>query len=183
MKKNILFIFLILLTILASSCKGDKNIMEKYPSLKDESHIIKELSGKELIEKIANQESFVVLLGFEACPWCQALVPEYNAVGKKLEFKEIYYLDIKDMRDNPDSNDKIYYESLYSYFNEVIDKNNDRINAPTVLGVKDGKLVGYLIDTVPSHVKNDLGILPPLTTTQKNELHLLLEDIFNKTKN
>ena len=118
---KILLLLILLIPLTLCSCKKKDTIMENYPSITDKKHVIVELSPKELIEKISNQESFIVTLGFEACPWCQALMPEYNEVAKSEGLKEVYYVDIKDMRDNVESSDRIYYLALYSYFNEIVD--------------------------------------------------------------
>lgn len=186
LKKILLIITIFSLCVLSlNSCKEEKgdSIMENYPNLKDEEHIIKELSASELVSKIANKETFVVMLGFEACPWCQALMPEYNNCGKKNDISVLYYVDIKDMRDNSESNDYIYYLALKNYFSDIVDQEKDRINAPTVLGIKDGKLIEYFVDTVPSHIIDETGTLPPLTNNQKEELHQLLKNLFAKVYN
>lgn len=168
------------LTLLITSCEKEDKIMENYPGVTDNKHIIKELSLKELTDKISNQETFVVVLGFPECPWCQAIMPEINEVGKTLGLDEIYYCNIKDARDNTESKDKIYYLGLYEYFEEVVDDEKDRINAPTTIKINGGKLAGYHIDTVLSHSINEAGILPQLTTEQRLELHTLLTELFNK---
>ena len=79
------------LTLTVTSCEKEDKIMENYPGITDNKHIIKELSLKELTEKISNQETFVVVLGFPECPWCQALMPEVNEVGKELDLDEAVY--------------------------------------------------------------------------------------------
>ena len=78
------------------------------------------------------------------------------------------------------SKDRIYYLGLHEYFNDIVDAEKNRINAPTVIKVNSGNLVGYHIDTVPSHTINDAGVLPALTEEQKIELHTLLTELFNK---
>lgn len=168
------------LIITITSCEKEDHIMENYPGITDNKHIIKELSLSELTNKVSNKETFVVVLGFPECPWCQALLPELNACGKEVKLDTIYYCDIKDARDNPESKDKIYYLGLYEYFEDVVDDEKDRINAPTVIKVKSGKLAGYHIDTVSSHVINESGILPELNSQQRLELHALLKELFNK---
>ena len=178
---KVLTIILCLCLILTiSSCKKEDTMMENYPGLTDKSHIIKEIELKEVVDKIANQETFIVVLGFPECPWCQALMPEINAVGKNLNIKNIYYCNIKDARDNDESKDKIYYLALYEYFNEIVDAEKDRINAPTTLKITKGKLSAYHVDTVSSHQISETGILPPLSSEQILELHNILKEIFNK---
>lgn len=175
---TIILCFCLILTI--NSCDKEDQIMENYPGITDELHIIKELSLKELVEKVSNQETFVVVLGFPECPWCQALMPEVNTVGKELNFESIYYCNIKDARDNSESKDKIYYLALYEYFIEIVDKEKLRINAPTTLKITNGDLSAYHVDTVSTHQINEAGILPALSNEQKEELHNILKEIFNK---
>lgn len=179
---KILLLLILLIPLTLCSCKKKDTIMENYPSITDKKHVIVELSPKELIEKISNQESFIVTLGFEACPWCQALMPEYNEVAKSEGLKEVYYVDIKDMRDNVESSDRIYYLALYSYFNEIVDIEKDRINAPTMLAIKNGKLEAFHIDTVSTHTINEQGILPALTAEQKTLLHSIIKGLISKVK-
>lgn len=163
-----------------SSCTKIDQLMESYPSLTDKKHVVKTLTASEVVKKVSNQESFILLLGFEACPWCQAIMPEYNEVAKKLKIDAVYYLDILDIRDNPNSKDRIYYLAIESYFAEAKDLTKNKMNAPTILGIKKGQLVGYHLDTVSSHIKNENGILPPMNEEQINELHTILTEIFNK---
>ncbi len=180
MIKKLCLLMVIIMTTCLYSCTKTDELMECYPSLTDKSHIVEVLNAKDVLEKVSNKESFVILLGFEACPWCQAIMPEFNETAKALDIKKVYYLDIKDMRDNPDSKDRIYYLALDSYFQEAQDQVKNRLNAPTVLGIKDGKLVGFNLDTVSSHQINESGILPPMTDKEKNELKTILTEIFNK---
>ena len=161
----ICFTFILFIT----SCVEEDHIMENYPSLTDEKHIIKELTPKELLTKVENKETFIVLLGFPACPWCQAIMPEYNEVAKTLNIEEIYYVDIKDMRDNPESVDHNIYLTLYEKFIEAADQEKERINAPTIMNIKEGNLAAFHIDTVSSHIINEAGILPPLEEEQKKD--------------
>ena len=90
---KILKIFSILLclalTLALSSCEKEDHIMENYPGLTDNKHIIKELSLKEVTEKVSNKETFVLVFGFSECPWCQAIMPELNEVGKKLSLDTV----------------------------------------------------------------------------------------------
>jgi hypothetical protein len=41
----------------------------------------------------------------------------------------------------------------------------------------EGEVAGFHLDTVPTHVKNDNNILPPLTSEQENELLTILRNL------
>jgi hypothetical protein len=85
------------------------------------------------------------------------------------------------MRDNSESVDHEKYLRIKEYFIEAIDIEKDRLNAPTTIALKDGKMVGYHLDTVSSHLMED-NILPPLNTTQEEELRIILQDLIKKIK-
>lgn len=178
--KVLCILFCLMITLTVASCRKEDQIMENYPGLTDNKHIIKELSLEELTKKVSNKETFVVVLGFPECPWCQAIMPELNEAGKNLNLENVYYCNIKDARDNIDSKDRIYYLGLYEYFEDVVDDEKDRINAPTVIKVNNGRLAGFHIDTVEGHTINESGVLPPLNEEQRLELHTLLKELFNK---
>lgn len=177
MKRVISVLFLFLFVFTLCSCKGDK-IMEDYPSLTDKRHIYAELSADSFLSKIENDETFVIIFGFPKCPWCQAIIPILNEVGKELGLKKIYYMDILDMRDNTESIDHPKYLEIKELLTEALDKEKDRLNAPTTVVIQNGELLNYHLDTVESHTIVD-GVLPPLTDEQINELKQILKDMIN----
>ena len=85
---------------LFTSCKkSNKTIVEDYPQV-DENHIYVKIDVKELKNKINNQETFFLVMGFPKCSWCQNLMGPLNDVAKEENIEVIYYLDIKEIRDN-----------------------------------------------------------------------------------
>ena len=161
----------------------DERINNNYPKLLDNQHIIVEISGRETVELIKKKKDFVIMMGFSPCPWCQNLMPYLNEVGKNEGLKQIYYLDILDMRNNINSVDRKYYNYLYDLCKEQggLDLDNDRISAPTTFVIKNGNIVAYHLGTVDSHVFKD-GHLPALNQEQINELKTILTRLFQKIK-
>ena len=178
--KIIKSLFLIIFLLTLTACKGD-TFMEDYPQLKDEEHIYQVIDIDKMFEIIDTQDSCIVVMGFKDCPWCQSLVPYLNEVGKKEGLTVIYYLDIKDMRDNLESVDHKGYLELKEYFIDAVDQEKDRINAPTVLAIKDGELAGFHLDTVSTHLMEGT-ILPKLTAEQEEELREILTNLIKKIK-
>lgn len=120
------------------------------------------ISAEDLVKKTENGETFAVYFGFSTCPWCRSVLPTLIDVAKDLELKEIYYVDIYDIRDTYTLNSKNKpektkegsegYNALLEKFKDVLDdytltdaKNKTvkigekRIYAPTVVSVVDGK--------------------------------------------
>ena len=161
--------------------KGNTDkIMEVYPGLKDEDHVFFEITASELIYMLENKQSGIVIMGFPACPWCRALMPVLNDVAKENGLTKIAYLDIKDIRDNEENPAHKEYLTIKEILKDCVDKDKDRINAPTVIAVKDGVLVDYHLDTVEGHVTNENGILPEMTAEQIAELKNTLAELIKK---
>ena len=53
---------------------------------------------EEVLELIDKKKSFVLYFGFDTCPWCRSVVPTLASISKELN-QEVYYIDVKDIRD------------------------------------------------------------------------------------
>ncbi len=176
-KKLSILLVIIILLLSITSCKKE-NIMNDYPNIDDKRHVYKEIEVNDVIKKIEKKESFVLIMGFPECPWCQAIMPVLNEVAKENKVKTVYYLYIKDIRDNTSSEGHNDYLKLQdNYFNDAIDEKN-RINAPTVVKVENGTMTKHHINTVDSHIINENMVLPPLTDEQLKELKIILGEFF-----
>lgn len=178
-KKFWLIIVLLIVGLFTSSCQNEDRIMKDYPGVTDINHIFKEVTVDEVLKKIKNEETFYLVMGFPECPWCQALMPVLNDVAKEYEDNTIYYLNIKEIRDNEESTGHSKYLELEeNYFNEAIDLEKNRLNAPTFVKVKSGMMRQYHLNTVDSHVLNENNVLPPLNDDEISELKDILRDFF-----
>ena len=109
----------------------------------------------------------IIYFGFDECPWCRNALPVLIEAVQEKEVEEIYYYDIKEIRDELKLNEdgvievikeksedyqKIYdalYESLnvYEGLNDVTIK---RLYAPSVFFIKNGEVVLMHESTVES---------------------------------
>lgn len=154
--------------------------MNDYPQLTDTKHVYKEIKVDSVIKKIDNKDSFYLVMGFPECPWCQALMPPLNDIAKENDIKTIYYLYLKEIRDNEEAKGHSkYLELANNYFKEALDTSKNRLNAPTLVKVENGVMTDYHINTVENHVLNENGVLPPMTPTQLEELNDILKEFFN----
>ena len=114
---------------------------------------------KDIVEKMNNNETFVVYFGFKECPWCRSILNELINVAKDKEVDTIYYVDVKDIRDVKEyvdgeikttkEGDK-YYIELISLLDKVLDEytitngegeistGEKRIYAPNVIAIGNG---------------------------------------------
>lgn len=116
---------------------------------------------EEVLDLIDKKKSFVLYFGFDTCPWCRSVVPTIASISKELN-QEVYYIDVKDIRDtfelDDDNKPKLVkkgskdYSKLLEKLEPVLEDytltdsdNNEikvgekRIYAPSIVSVIDGK--------------------------------------------
>lgn len=82
-----------------------------------------------------------VYLGFSSCEWCQAYAGYLDAAAKDANLSTIYYVDIKDDREN---NTEAYQKlvSLLSSNLQYDEEGHRRIYVPDAVFVIDGRIIG-----------------------------------------
>ncbi len=153
---------------------------------------------EEIVSKIEKGETFVVYFGFSDCPWCRSIVPTLIEVARDLEIKEIYYVDVKEIRDviEVDETGELktttkgsdgYYQ-LIEIFSDVLDDytvkdsngetvstKEKRIYAPNIVSVVDG--VAQKIDSGISEKQTD-GYME-LTEEMKEDMYTKIKCVLN----
>ena len=160
----------------------------KYPNLDiKENNPFVYASEKEVINTLKNGTG-LIYFGFPSCLSCRNAVNVLQYVNAN----KILYLDVTDIRDNYKVVDgvltktkegtKKYYEMLEllnlilkDYEVDGNKTNEKRIFVPLVVGVKDGKIVGYqdgIIELSLDRLPYDL-----LTNEEQNKLKLIYDEI------
>ncbi len=165
----------------------------------DTSNPIKYSNYDEILDVI-NNKTGIIYLGFPECPWCRTAIPVLLEVAKDNKIDTIYYLNILNERDSYTVEDgelvyskddsgkekkgsKGYFkllEALEEYLtdytielgDEVYEVGEKRIFAPTVIFVKEGKVLGIHVSTVAGQVSG----FDKLTDEQHEELYSIYED-------
>lgn len=123
------------------------------------------IKESDLIKKIDNKETFIVYFGYSSCPWCRSIIETFLSTAKNNKVEIIYYVDIKNIRDKYELNDKHKpvktkegnkeYYTLLDKLGSVLDDytpleytvkkkkktvkiKEKRIYAPNIILVKDG---------------------------------------------
>ena len=142
----ILLITLLVLFLVFKKNKINKNIdeekikfAEEYKTTKDNVFTYRTI---EEINKILKNGTGLIFLGFSKCPWCRGYVPIINEVAKKEGLEKIYYFNIYEDRKN---NTEEYQEmvKLLKGFLRYDDEGNERIYAPSLIAVKNGKILEF----------------------------------------
>ena len=149
--KKIYLISIILLILIAATLffifnnkksneeNDNKVFASEYGITQDNVYVYRTL---EEINKILENGTGLVYLGFPECPWCRGYVPIINEVAKEQGLDKIYYFNIKKDRED---NSKLYQKTVellgdnLRYDNE----GNRRIYAPSLIAVKNGKVVMF----------------------------------------
>lgn len=194
---TLILLFVITLTGCSLESEADK-FREDYESLNGEktddgnkyreisidyNNPIKYSSFKEVKEKINNKDTFIVYVGFSACPWCRSVLPYVLESAKENKIDEIYYINVRE--DNTkesdlrgyfklDENNNVvvdiypdkYYHHVLNTLNdflepftieneqgEVFETGENRLYAPTIIVYKKGKAIA--LDECISDKQND----------------------------
>ena len=148
-KKNVYIIFgiiavLILIISLSFLFKKDKmsdaeRFAKEYDFTVNNVFVYRSLDE---INKILENGTGVVYLGFPECPWCKGYVPYLNEVAINEHLDKIYYFNILNDRKNNTSGYKKTVELLNDYL-KYDNEGNKRIYVPAVIAVNNGKIVGF----------------------------------------
>lgn len=151
-------------------------------------------SSIEEIMDVLDKGTGIIYFGFPECPWCRSAVPVLIDAVKETGASKIYYYNAYPIRDVKHLDDKgnivIDKEGTKEYYT-LISKlapvlkpyeglNNEQIKRlylPTVLFVKDGKIVKMHEGTVESQTDPNIK----LTEDQRKELKEIYKDGINKT--
>ena len=146
-------------------------------------------------QAMLNSGSGILFFWFPSCPWCRNLLPELFAAMEKSNVKDLYYFNPKELRDQKELVEgKIVvkkestpeYDRLLNKLDEILPEykglNNPKIKrlyVPTVLVIKDGKVVNYHFETLPEQTDPHT----PLTSDQKIKLQVILQDAMSPLTN
>lgn len=172
--------------------KNDDNTTKYINITIPNNNKMKYLSFNEVIDIIKNK-SGVIYFGFPECPWCRRVLPIFFEACQKYNIENIYYYNALDIRDKKhlDENGNIitdkagtdeYYllvDLLKDYltkYDGLNDENIKRLYFPTFVFIKDGKILGTQISSVPSYTspKEDM------TDVQKEELKNIFDNYLSQ---
>ena len=184
-RRSILVIIAIVILLIITGCSYDKKeeksdslrFKEEYESINDEviegtDYKVRSLNipednpivyaeANDIISMMDNNETFVVYFGFNSCPWCRSVLPILLDVASDLKLEKIYYVDVKDIRDRLDVDEKgnvitvkegsegyvgllarlddVLEDYTLEFEGEEVETDEKRIYAPNVVSVVNGK--------------------------------------------
>ncbi len=146
-----LYILCISLFIIIGQIDFQKDIdteSKKFHSLYDmvEDDNLYVFSDATDVLSIVDGKSGVVLMGFPTNKWMNYYANILNNVAKEVGLNKIYYYDFQNDREESNGTYETIVNKLKVYV-PVNDKGIQDIQAPTVVVVKKGEVIGYFDDT------------------------------------
>ena len=152
-----------------TSTKAD---MKGYKWIRNDVADFQLITLKESLRMFEEGGTGILYYGYDECAWCNRAVPELNEVAKELNLT-IYYVDASAKVEKDD------YKKLLEYIDPVLKVNSSGekgFYVPTVIGVKNGKLVDYHVSLLDSFELSKDDPNKQLSDAQKQEL----QDIYRK---
>lgn len=128
-------------TVIDNNVSNNVRFYREYPSVDMDNNIYYYATYDEVIEVLTTGTG-IVFFGFPACPYCQVYVPVLDEVARERSVDKIYYLNIKDMREQDTDEYKKIVEILSDYL-EIDESGNKRLYVPDTYFVKEGKIIGH----------------------------------------
>lgn len=150
--------------------------MKGYKKLGNTSTVFTPAAISDANKMFANKETGVYLFGFETCPFCQSAVPVLNKAAKRAGWI-VNYVDIYNQRFDKKGKKVQSTESDYVQLKKNMKGyiKDDTLYSPTVMFVKNGKIVDYQVSFMGLHVDGT-----KLTEEQAESLQKVYEDAFAK---
>lgn len=189
------------------SFNGEQNDYFEYRNLSitEENPIIYS-SAEDIVQKIENNETFIVYFGDPECPWCRSIIEQAINSANENGISKIYYVriwngfhneilrDVYELdQDSPvlkekgtDSYYKLlkYFDKLLKYYtltnknNKMIQINEKRILAPSFIYVKAGN-PEQLVDGISKKQENYNNDLTEEILSEEKEI---FDDFYQNTK-
>ena len=154
--------------------------LEEY-TLLDENHAY-EIKNIDEIINILNKNGIVFFCN-SGSDWCQYYAKMLDDVAVKSNINKIYYVDIKEDRNNNSTKYQKIVKKLYNYL-DIDDTGNKRLSMPMLVFIKNGNVIAsdtttYRVssDTTPKEYWTDLNI-----TNFENRINEYIELLNNYEK-
>lgn len=117
-------------------------------NLEDNNNVYKYATYDSVID-IVKHGTGIIYLGFPNCDLCKEVIPVLNEVVKEKDIDEVLYYNFKDIREN-NTNEYIELVDLIAEYIKTDDEGNKMLQAPTIIFVNKGTIVGVYIGMINS---------------------------------
>lgn len=147
--------------------------VDEYDGFRDEVVLV-QVTKNEFEDLLTSNA--VIILADPMSEWSQVAVPVFNEAAKALN-TTAYYYNATDERENSELLAQIQQATFASELSKAL---YDELYLPIVLYIEFGRIQQVHVGTVASHVIEE-GQIPPLTTSQEQELQTIYEALIQQT--
>lgn len=177
----------------------DTSYNQTYQTLDIKSYNPMLYSNYNEIFEILEKGTGIIYFGFPECPWCRNLVPVLVSSALESKVDKIYYLNIKADRNTltltkkgkikTEKQGNENYLKLVDILKDYLpaydglnDETIKRIYLPTVVFVKNGKVIGVQesLESYQKRVENNP--FDPMTEEEQKELSDIFKEYYSKLK-
>lgn len=151
------------LTLILGSLSACKNVEPEIANYREQTKQLRSISFAELQSEIKNDESSIVYIGRENCPFCVKLVPELLSLQDKFKIKFSYFDVIK----TNDEIDKFFDDNKLEYVPSLLCVGHGKVtNIP--LDYNYVKTHGtYNVEEIMREIDNNILLTGSATTSKK----------------
>lgn len=178
-------LILLLLTLILVGCKNDNNMTfnEDFPGMEKKVHVYKKSTYTTSLNLIL-EGTGVLLITYDSnkakCPYTNQIIPILNEAAIENDFDVIHYLDIYEMQQENNSEYRLLLGYLDSQVGDIqTHSGNKRLGVPDVYFIKEGKIIGHHLSTIPN--KNG-DYIKELNSNQKQDLKKIYGKLFSSLK-
>lgn len=139
-----------------------------------------ETTVAEVVKLMNDKETFVVFLGFNNCPYCNAVISYVNEAAENAG-EYIGYIDTRknpSWENNMDIDDYDLFVKYFGDYLELDEDNKKHLYVPDMYFIKNGEIVARHDGVVEGADDPE----QPLTKDQQKELRKILADDFEKVE-
>lgn len=134
----------------------------------DRNNNIKYITGKDILNKLDNEEPTIIYFGYPYCPWCRSVISTLVDIVIENKISNFYYVDVNSVDSSTISKLKIKLDDYLDYNEEGV----KTLYVPDIYFIKDGDIKFH-------HVSNVEGYKDPFREMTDNQVKDL-ENIYQE---
>lgn len=172
-------------------------ILNEYPSLRSENHIIEYILYDDLLVKLTNKEKSLIYFGFAACSYCQEYLPYFEHIARTSGYEgKIYYFDFLEIRKIETVDGMKKLNDDFQAIIDLIDTQEKKYSvdnnglpwlyAPTFIGLDDHEIKGLFtgsVGAIEGYHEAHNASQAALNASQKEALESEIRSILNAVNN
>lgn len=113
----------------------------------DRNNKIKYITGKEILNKLDNEEPTIIYFGYPYCPWCRSVISNLVDIVTENKISNFYYVDVNNVDAGTISKIKIRLDKYLDYNDEGV----KTLYVPDVYFIENGDIKFHHVSNIESY--------------------------------